>query len=263
MARLDLEHASALTASDYRYNRVFFDGAVYSRRRRADHVLSAHLRAGWVGALTSGTDNGVLHPRKRFYAGGASSVRGYGENELGPRILTIDGGTLLGGATNTGGGACALTVDAVKFCDPNSPKLSRNNFIPQPLGGGTLLEGSVEYRGPLPFGETFREFTGALFVDGAIVGRGDIRGIQPIGNSVKGTGAITPGFGIRYKSPVGPIRMDIGINPNHAEDLAVVTAVRDATGQTHIVALGQTRNFSQAGRFIDRLAFHFSIGEAY
>lgn len=115
----------------------------------------------------------------------------------------------------------------------------------------------------MPGGDRVRDLTGALFVDGATVGRGDIRGIQPIGNAIKGTGAITPGFGIRYQSPVGPIRMDIGINPNRAEDLPVVTAVRDSTGQMRIVALGKTRNFSQASRFLDRLVFHFSIGEAY
>ena len=39
--------------------------------------------------------NDVLHPRKRFYAGGANSVRGYGENQLGPRILTIDPAKLI------------------------------------------------------------------------------------------------------------------------------------------------------------------------
>lgn len=263
VVRLELEHASQLTASDYRYNRVFVDAAAYSGRRRTRHVLSEHIRAGWVAALESGDVAGVLQPRKRFYAGGANSVRGYGENQLGPRILTIDGGTLLGGATTIGGGTCALTIEAVKFCDPNSPKLSRNNFNAQPLGGGTLLEASVEYRFPMPGGDRVRDLTGALFVDGATVGRGDIRGIQPIGNSIKGTGAITPGFGIRYQSPVGPIRMDIGINPNRAEDLPVVTAVRDSTGQMRIVALGKTRNFSQASRFLDRLVFHFSIGEAY
>ena len=263
VARLDVEHASRLTASDYRYNRVFLDGAVYSGRRRDKHILSAHLRAGWVNALESGEVPGVLHPRKRFYAGGASSVRGYSENQLGPRILTIDGATLLNGATSTGGGTCALTVDAVKFCDPNSSKLTRVNFIPQPLGGGTLLEASVEYRFPMPGGDAMRDFTGAVFVDGATVGRGDIRGIAPIGNSVKGTAAVTPGFGIRYRSPVGPIRMDLGINPNRAEDLPVVTAVRDSAGQMRIVGVGKTRNFSQASRFLDRLVFHLSIGEAY
>jgi len=263
VARLDFEHASSFTLSDYRYNRIFFDGALYTHRSGTQNVFSSHLRFGWVGALGTGVDAGVLHPRKRFYAGGANSVRGYAENQLGPRILTIDGPTLLKGATSTGGGTCALTVEAIKFCNPNSANLPQSAFIPQPLGGTTLLEGSVEYRVPLPLGPTLRHFVAAVFVDGGIVGRGQIRGIQTIGGITKGTGAITPGFGVRYESPVGPIRVDIGINPNRAEDLAVVTAVRDSTGQMHIVPLATPRNFTQGRTLLDKLVLHFSIGEAY
>jgi outer membrane protein insertion porin family len=263
VARLDFEHASSFTFSDYRYNRLFFDGALYTHRSGTQDVFSSHLRFGWVGALGTGADAGVLHPRKRFYAGGANSVRGYGENQLGPRILTIDGPTLLKGATSTGGGTCALTVEAIKFCNPNSPNLPESAFIPQPLGGTTLLEGSVEYRVPLPLGPNLRHFVAAVFIDGGIVGRGQIRGLQTIGGIIKGTGAITPGFGVRYESPVGPIRVDIGINPNRAEDLAVVTAVRDSTGQIHIVPLTTPRNFTQGRTLLDKLVLHFSIGEAY
>ena len=55
-----------------------------------------------------------------------------------------------------------------------------------------------------------------------------VGGIATLKNLVNGAGAITPGFGIRYYSPVGPIRVDLGINPSLAEDLAVVT---EAAGQ--------------------------------
>jgi hypothetical protein len=121
----------------------------------------------------------------------------------------------------------------------------------------------VEYRTPLPLGPHIRNFVGAVFLDGGIVGSGSIRGIQTVTNIVKGTGAITPGFGIRYVSPVGPIRVDIGINPNRAETLGVVTAVRDSTGQRRIVPLAVSRNYTQGKTLLDRLLLHFSIGEAY
>ena len=262
VARLDLEHASAFTGSDYRYNRIFFDGAFYTHRHRSRHVLSAHLRLGWVRALATSTDSGVLHPRKRFYAGGANSVRGYAENQLGPRILTLDA-SRLDTTSGIGGGRCAATVSAVRFCDPNSPKLTAVDFIPQPLGGTSLVEGSIEYRVPLPLGQTLQHFVGAVFVDGGIVGSGRIRGLQTISSFVKGTAAITPGFGIRYESPVGPIRFDIGINPNRAEDLGVVTAVPDSTGRVRIVPLSTTRRYVQGRTLLNRLVLHFSIGEAY
>jgi outer membrane protein assembly factor BamA len=263
VARLDLEDASQFTGSDYRYNRAFFEAAAYSGRRRTRHVFSAHLRAGWVKALESGDVAGVLHPRKRFYAGGSNSVRGYGENELGPRILTIDATTLVANATSIGGGTCARTIDAIKFCDPNSAKLTRADFIPQPLGGGTLIEGSVEYRFPLPGGAWANDFTGAMFLDAGGVGHANIGEIAVIGSHVSGTAAVTPGFGVRYQSPIGPVRLDLGLNPNRAEDLAVVTAVPDGAGQNRIVPLPRTRNFTQASNFLGRFVLHLSIGEAY
>jgi outer membrane protein insertion porin family len=265
VARLDLEHASRLTASDYAYSRAFFDGAIYGHRSQTQNVISAHLRFGVVKSIASGVDGGVLHPRKRFYAGGANSVRGFAESQLGPRILTVDSTVLFNGRTlgSSGGGACGPSIDAVKFCNPNTGALKNSDFFAQPLGGTSLLEGSVEYRMPLPLGESLRHFVGAVFIDGGIVGKGDIRGISSLGGVIKGTGAITPGFGLRYESPVGPIRVDFGINPNRTEDLTVVTAVADATGARRIVPLVTTRRFQQGSGFFSHLVLHFSIGEAY
>ncbi len=264
VARVDIEDASAYTLSDYRYNRFQFDAAVYGHKSRTKHVFSAHLRGGIVRALSTGTDSGVLHPRKRFYAGGANSVRGYAENQLGPRILSIpDDTTLLNATTSLPGGVCALTVRAVKFCNPNAASLRNSDFTPQALGGTSLLEGGVEYRFSLQRGESFRNWVGAVFVDGGVIGKGEIRGLQSIASIVQGTSAITPGFGIRYQSPVGPIRVDVGINPNRTEDLGVVTAVRDSTGASLIVPLAVARRYSPGRTFLNRLILHFSIGEAY
>lgn len=263
IARFDFEHASGLTVSDYRYNRLFFDGALYGHQSGTRRVYSAHLRVGLVRALSSGPDAGVLHPRKRFYAGGANSVRGYAENQLGPRILTIESDTLVAVAPSVGGGTCAATVDNIKFCDPNTPALSNKLFQTRPLGGTSLLEGSVEYRVPLPFSGAFRNFVGAAFVDAGVVGLGTIRGLQSISNIIKGHGAITPGIGLRYLSPVGAIRVDVALNPNHAEDLGVVTTARDRDGTVRIVPLSVPRHFVQGRTLLDRIVLHFSIGEAY
>jgi len=263
VARFDYENAAAYTGSDYRYNRVFFDIAAYDHKSGTKRVYSAHLRMGWVRAIPSGADSGVLHPRKRFYAGGANSVRGYQENMLGPRILTVDAGTLVGGAKSTGGGTCAARADAVKFCNPNSPGLANNNFFPQPLGGTSLLEGSVEYRIPLPATSLFHNFVFAMFLDGGVVGPADIHGLQAIGSSVKGKSAVTPGVGLRYMTGVGAIRVDLGFNPNAPQNLAVVTAVPDSTGRVRIVQLALPRSWVPGTTFLDHLALHFSIGEAY
>jgi translocation and assembly module TamA len=262
VARLDLEHASAYTASDYRYNRAFLDAAFYTHRSGHPTVLSGHLRVGWVSALKTGVDSGVLHPRKRFYAGGANSVRGYAESMLGPKILTIDA-TKLKTDASIGGGQCALTAAAVRFCNPSAADIGDGDFTAQPLGGTQLVEGSVELRTPLPLGPWLRHFVGAVFLDGGIIGSGDVRGVSTISNFVKGTGAITPGVGVRYDSPVGPIRVDIGLSPNRTETLGVVTAVPDSTGQIRIVPLLGSRQYRPAKTLFQRLVLHFSIGEAY
>jgi outer membrane protein assembly factor BamA len=263
IARFEAENASAYTGSDYRYNRIFFDGSLYGHFSGTKKVYSARLAAGWVKAIASGPDSGVIHPRKRFYAGGANSVRGYAENMLGPRVLTIVDSTLVRGATSVGPGKCGLRTDLVKFCDPNSPGLSNGDFLPQPLGGTTLLEGSVEYRVPLPQGTLFKNFVGAVFVDWGVVGSANIQGLQTIGNFVKGAAAITPGAGIRYMTGVGPVRFDLGLNPNRSEPLRVVTAVPDSTGVIRIVSLPLTRTWRQGHTIFDYITLHFSIGEAY
>src|SRR5207253_623272 len=89
-AHAQLEHASSLTFSDYRYNRIFGEGTLFSRLGGKSSVLGTHLKFGFVRPLAGGADSQpILHPRKRFYAGGSTSVRGFGENQLGPRILTL------------------------------------------------------------------------------------------------------------------------------------------------------------------------------
>ena len=279
-ARADLEHASQATVSDYAFNRASADGTLYSRFGPRGAVFASHLRFGFVRPL-AGTTDGVLHPRKRFYAGGSQSVRGFGENQLGPRILTLPHGYLIH-AQDANGTPCDAFSDAIRFCDPNSAadsvanaagvfgKVDDDKFIPRPLGGTSLIEGSVEYRFPLPF---LSNLGGAVFVDGAAVGE---RVFDPLGGGlnsltslVSGKGAITPGFGIRYYSPVGPIRVDVGINTGTTEDLAVVTEVV-RNGKREIVPLDIPRRYSATGsdrgafrNALNRMVLHLSIGQPY
>ena len=222
-------------------------------------MYSAHLRLGFVRALAGGRgDVSVLHPRKRFYAGGAQSVRGYGENQLGPRILTISPHDLAA-ADSAAGIPCDTTGTAISACDPGAPGLGNGSFNPQPLGGTSLIEGSVEYRFPL----IFQKFDGAVFIDGGLVGESSLQTLSDLQKIAHGTGAITPGFGVRYESPVGPIRVDVGINPRLTEDLAVVTSITQ-NGQSKIVPLTQTRAYTTGGSgLLSRFVLHFSIGQAY
>ena len=103
-----------------------------------------------------------------------------------------------------------------------------------------------------------------MFIDGAYVGEGSANEI------FKGTGAITPGFGLRYQSPVGPIRIDLGIRPTLKENLPVITQTLDSTGTPQIVLLLDQKTYDpvegNGGGFrkiLRRLSLHLSIGQAF
>jgi outer membrane protein assembly factor BamA len=279
-ARADLEHASRVTVSDYAYNRAYGEGSIYRRMGPRGAVLASHLRLGFVRPMTGLTGTSVLHPRSRFYAGGSQSVRGYGQNQLGPRILTIPHGYLINAKTASGA-PCDASSEAIRFCDPNTvadsvrsdstkpfSRVGDDKFTPRPLGGTSIVEASVEYRFPLPI---IKNLGGAVFIDGAAVGErvfDPLGGLTTLRDLVRGTGAITPGFGIRYYSPVGPIRVDLGINPSRAEDLAVVTELTK-NGKRQIVPLEIPKTYSPTGTstgigaVLNRLTLHLSIGQAY
>jgi outer membrane protein insertion porin family len=251
-----VEHASTFTVSDFRYNRATADGAAFYQIKRRGSI-GAHARIGWVSPLGSsdqalgiaGTVGGnVLHPRKRFYAGGSHSVRGFGENQLGPRVLTVPIGNLQ--RNDSLNVACTSGTD-VTTCDP--AVLKDRDFEPRPLGGNFVVEGSVEARFPV-----WRELFGAVFVDAGMVSQ------KSNPDLAKRKAAITPGFGVRYSSPVGPIRADIGINPGTTESLPVVTE-SIVNGQRTLVTLQQRRIYSPAsgGGILKRMVLHLSIGEAF
>jgi outer membrane protein insertion porin family len=212
---LELEHASGLTGSDFAFNRAIAEAAIY--RDLGGTVLAARLRGGWLvarpfgGGLGSGvTDREIAHPQKRFYAGGANSVRGFAQNQLGPRILTVDVRSLVEPGEGDDAPCSPLAV-VEGSCDAGP--LPDGEFQPRPAGGSTLLEGGVEARFPL-----FRSLVqGAAFVDfGQVFAENvdlQIGGVE-----------WTPGLGVRYLSPIGPLRLDVAYRTVGGEDLRVITS---------------------------------------
>ena len=88
--------------------------------------------------------------------------------------------------------------------------------------------------------------------------------------ATKGAGARHAGH--RHSLParaVGPIRVDLGLNPSLPEDLPVITQVLGSDGQLQIVQLkdqwkyNPTRGASGITGVLRRLTLHLSIGEAY
>jgi outer membrane protein insertion porin family/translocation and assembly module TamA len=260
---LEAEHASPTTGSDFHFTRAIAQAARY--QEVGSGVLAGRVNVGWVrgsGGSLSGVEdeefgNTLVHPRKRLYSGGSTSVRGFGENLLGPRILTIDPQRLVDPSDPARGTPCTLATIAAGTCDPNVA--SSDDFLPRPLGGSWVISASIEYRHPLT-----TSITGAIFVDAGRVGDAGLN--IPSGEAE----AITPGFGIRYRSPIGPIRVDLGIRPDVAERLPVVTQFVDEDGELRLVQLQTLKDYDpveSTGSFfrrtIDRLQLHLSIGEAF
>lgn len=92
---------------------------------------------------------------------------------------------------------------------------------PEPLGGNALFETGVELRFPVR-----GSFRGAAFVDAGNVW-------EDTGDIDLGDLRATPGLGIRYVTPIGPIRLDAA------------------------------RRMSDDEPFLPRWVFHISIGDAY
>jgi outer membrane protein assembly complex protein YaeT len=217
-ARIEVEHADRITASDFQYTRLTGDMSRYWGLARRT-IFALRLRGGWVGnaefrqVVSSGGN--VVNPQKRFFAGGANSVRGFPQNGLGPRVLTADIGDLLGPVQIQSGdtiltGPCMPEELEAFTCDAGTLRVDQ--LFPRPTGGTRLLEGSLEYRFAVS-----GEFQGVTFVDFGQVWSErealDLGGLE-----------WTPGVGARYFSPIGPLRLDIAYRFRGSEQLPLVTS---------------------------------------
>jgi outer membrane protein assembly factor BamA len=250
---VDAEYASSATGSTFSHSRIAADASVYrafgtrkvvAGEEQLPKVFALHGRAGFV------KPDGVLHPRSRFYAGGMQSVRGFAENELGPTVIQVRRASLLAvGCTDA-------TISSGQ-CDPTA--VPGDQVFTRPIGGSSVLEGSAEVRLPV-----LKALGAVLFVDGAYVGTAGLS------SPARGRGAITPGGGFRYRSPLGVLRLDIGLRPVGAQSYPVVVAVNDANGLDRIVVLSREKSYSLIDpspgtlhSIARRLVVHFAMGQAF
>jgi len=154
-------------------------------------VFAARLRFGAIagGATANGTR--LPPPQERLYAGGATSVRGYQQNELGDLVY------LFTEAETT------VVNDSTLIFNPR-PGAKTDRTIP--VGGNLLVVGNIDFRFRDPFFPNRIQYT--LFTDiGAVWTRRE--GDPGLGNHLK----YTPGVGVRYFSDIGPIQVNVGYNP--------------------------------------------------
>jgi len=265
----DLEHAAAWTGSDFRYERAVAEATVY-RELGGPVVLATRLRGGWVGGafdFLQRPDAKIVHPQRRFFAGGANSVRGFDQSRLGPTVLFVSETELLLLPESMGGAGCSPAAVMDLSCDAGVAPDGVFSLLP--TGGTQVIEGNVEVRFPLG-----SWLEGVAFTDfGQVWSQSPGQGVD------LGDIEFTPGFGVRFPSPVGPIRVDLAYRPKGLPGLDVITrqieayipGVHDAEDQ--LMAPGRIPFVlaSQLVRldpkvFLDgdsRFALHISIGQAF
>ncbi|HVR20057.1 MAG TPA: BamA/TamA family outer membrane protein [Polyangiaceae bacterium] len=143
-----------------------------------DGTSGGASRADWV------RDVQIMFLRG-FFSGGNGSNRGYGTREIGPHGVVP--------FYNPG----QSEADILTTCDPTNPEYSPA-ACDLPLGGFTLWEASLELRYPL-----FGALSGTVF--------GDMSDVAPETLQYRfNYPHLSVGAGLRYDTPVGPIRFDLG-----------------------------------------------------
>ncbi|MDC0886538.1 BamA/TamA family outer membrane protein [Altererythrobacter sp.] len=149
------------------YVRAILGGSAYYPIGRSI-VLAGRLKAGTI----QGVDRTDIAPSRRFYAGGGGSVRGFGFQQLGPRIQ-----------------------EANPNFDPEDPDETADPFVLNPIGGLSVIEGAAEVR------YRFGDFGVVGFVDAGQVYESSTPGFSDIRYGV--------GIGGRYYTNFGPLRLDV------------------------------------------------------
>lgn len=81
-------------------------------------------------------------------------------------------------------------------------KLGPTNEEGDPIGSDSLLNAILEYRFDI-----YRNFRGVLFSDNTFIGNSEIPDYE--------SGYYSAGIGLRYKTPIGPLAIDMGIDLNN------------------------------------------------
>jgi outer membrane protein assembly complex protein YaeT len=184
----DIGLAGKFFGSQRSFGRVLLRNATYHRLPR-NMVLARQTQFGVIApfAAPSGLSEQESVPLpERFLGGGADSLRAFPYNQAGPR----DTGMALA---------------------PGSPSSEATGF---PLGGNALLFNNIELR--FPFiganiqGVFFHDMGNVFSTLGNMSFRFHQKNVQDFDYIVHAAG-----FGIRYRTPVGPVRLDLAysINP--------------------------------------------------
>lgn len=159
----------------------FFGQAAYYKQRHGI-VFANSIRLG----IATPFAGGFIPTSQRFFAGGGTTLRGFPIDEAGP-------------------------VRYVPFCPPGqNAKPSTCPQVPVPVGGNQLFIFNSEMRFPLGI---MKNLGGVVFYDG-----GNVYSAVNFANFMNNY-SNTIGAGLRYNTPIGPVRFDLGHNLDAARGI--------------------------------------------
>jgi outer membrane protein assembly factor BamA len=176
--------------SDTHVNLIRLQGTLTGYVPIWDLVLAVSAQAGRIYALDS---ESVTIAPKRFYLGGGTSMRGYGENEMIPQ----DQRGVVAAQTER----CASVLSGLG-CSPQLQQLVARGIMLPSQGGQASVLFRAELRVPMSKATELGFFAdmGNLWYDQVLT---DLRMIRT-----------NLGFGLRIITPVGPAAFDLGFNLN-------------------------------------------------
>ena len=230
----------------YEFNRGEVEIAKYYPIGRRT-VLAWRVRAGVIlprNIAPSGQQVAYVPPDQRFYGGGPNTVRGYGLNQMGPRVYFT---------TDTSDAALDSTLT-----DAAGEKVWRG-VTTAPTGGNTLIVLNGELRLPSPV--LPQRIRLGMFVDvGQVWERGSE--VFPISGL-----RVTPGAGVRFATPLGPVRVDAAYNGYPIEGgplLYVPAPPQEGQPAEPIVPIRDSYPPLRAPKtFWQKVVVQFAIGHAF
>jgi outer membrane protein insertion porin family len=243
---LTLLYSSRLVGSEqpYEFNRGEVEVAKYYPIGRRS-VFAWRIRGGTILPQTitlAGQSVGYVPPDQRFYGGGPNSVRGYGRNELGPRVYVLV-------AKDT------TSPDVVDTAaSRRAGETVFRNVQTRPTGGNTAIILNAELRLPSPV--LAQRMRLGLFVDaGQVWERGEeiisIRGMR-----------VTPGAGVRFTTPLGPVRIDAAYN-GYADERGPLLYQASDTSSTITQIRPSYPPVGASKRFWQKIVVQFAVGQAF
>lgn len=234
---IDLGLASNIFGSQRNFGRVLVKNATYSQLTR-NIVFARQTQFGAIlpynpPAGISSTESVPLP--ERFFSGGSDSNRGFPYNQAGPRDI---------GMAAAEGGTATLPTGF-------------------PLGGNALFFNTFELRFPLfgsNIGGVIFHDMGNVFTDlNAISFRSTQRNLQDFDYMVHAVG-----FGIRYKTPVGPVRVDLAYSINPPSFLGFSGTVSQLLACNPNLPPSQLPAVcTPVQQSVSHFQFSFSIGQAF